>query len=1226
MTDSFHTFFDAKVLPLIGKPRLGGSISEQVRVTTRNRTLSYRFYPHFHPYVEELVGQLVTSSVNGLQTVDTKYCLLATLSDGCIATTSSGAQITLSAGTSARLIAGTVLTLGGDTALRVSGNRLVTCADGKMTTLAKGTSVTVSSGTAIETLVGKALTLQQAATLSLSDGQPRPVLSEEIFTADRYDPDPVLVPNTPDSPHPLKDLDFTSSGAYSVYNWELFYHLPLTVALHLTKNQRFADAQQWLHYVFDPTDDSDGPTPERFWKVKPFQTTDVKRIEEILVNLSTGVDEKLRKDTINSINAWKEAPFRPHLVARYRQSAYMFKAVMAYLDNLIDWGDSLYRQDTRETVNEALQLYVLAANILGPRPQAVPKKGSVRPQTYANLRQDLDKLGNALRELEADIPFDLAPRPRAATELTGQTSLGSFGKTLYFGVPRNDKLSGYWDTVADRLYKIRNSLNIQGIFRQLPLFEPPIDPGLLAKAAAAGLDIGAILTGLNQPLPLVRFQVLVQKAAEICQEVKSLGNGLLAAIEKEDNELLAILRAKHERVLLGLAETVKYAQWQEAIKSREALETSFDNAAQRFIYYERLLDEQQSDVENKTDTARSSLGDLETDGFEKSNTSFASKEPTVELRSIAVDIAHGVFENDLAGGKKLSQHELDELRKLEEAQEETEAATHWDKAAGGMAIVPDFEYAYKPMGSGWSFRVGRANIIAALQFVSSFYKAEAQELTFEAGKSAKTGSYATREREYAFQSNLAAGEMTQILKQLRAAQIREYSAKRDWTNHQQQVRHAEEIEYFMTGEKNKDWAYKISPKQSKSANKALYGWMKRETKGLYGQCFQLAFDVAKKAERALQHELGDPSRSYLQFGYLDGNQGLLAGEKLYLDIKRMEMAYHDLNQREYEITKHVSLRQVDPIELLKLRATGSCSVELPESLFDMDCPGHYFRRIKSVALTIPCVTGPYTGVNCTLTLLSSAIRKSARLLSDGAGNGYARTGPEDDRFSDYYGSLQSIVGSSGQNDSGLFETNLRDERYLPFEYSGAIGKWQLSLPADPSKKEPCQFDYDTISDVILHIRYTAREGGSLLRKKAMNSLEKLINEAEAAGSVRLFSVRHDFPSAWAEFKAASIPAKGYAKLALDIKAEHYPFWSGDSLNVTKSIELIAKGLTNCDVKFITDGKATVEELNEDTRFGTDCVSTVLTSKPLPKPFGQFDAFLSHNSMKELFIAVIWAKA
>ena len=47
--------------------------------------------------------------------------------------------------------------------------------------------------------------------------------------------------------------------------------------------RRFAEAQRWFHYLFDPTDDGDGPTPERFWKVQPFQYTDEHRarLEEI---------------------------------------------------------------------------------------------------------------------------------------------------------------------------------------------------------------------------------------------------------------------------------------------------------------------------------------------------------------------------------------------------------------------------------------------------------------------------------------------------------------------------------------------------------------------------------------------------------------------------------------------------------------------------------------------------------------------------------------------------------------------------------------------------------------------------------------------------------------------------------------------------------------------------------------------------------------------------------
>ncbi|MGK7913932.1 MAG: hypothetical protein AB4038_00050, partial [Prochloraceae cyanobacterium] len=509
-------------------------------------------------------------------------------------------------------------------------------------------------------------------------GKPIPKLYEEIFSTTRYNPSDLV-----QQPYPVKDLDFTSSGAYAVYNWELFYHVPMTIAIHLSKNQRFEDAQRWFHYIFDPTDDSDDPTPERFWKVKPFQYTDVKLIEDILLNLSTSADPKLQQETINSINALKDAPFRPHVVARYRQSAYMFKTVMAYLDNLIDWGDSLFRQDTGESINEATMLYVLAANILGQRPQPVPKKGSVRPKTYANLRADLDEFGNALREIETDIPFNLTPHPTDATNLDQSIMIKGIGKALYFCIPRNDKLLGYWDTVADRLFKIRNSLNIQGIFRQLPLFEPPIDPALLAKAAAAGLDVGAVISGINQPLPLVRFQILIQKATEICQEVKSLGNNLLSAMEKEDNEAIAMLRAQHESIILGLAETVRYAQWQEAIKAREGLEQSLLNAVQRYIYYERQLGSKESEIKIPE------LDELDRVNLEKM--AFRQSEPSVDSRPVDVDIAEGILASAagvLAGGKLLSSYEVAETLFLEGAQLASDISSVLSFLSSVAAIVP----------------------------------------------------------------------------------------------------------------------------------------------------------------------------------------------------------------------------------------------------------------------------------------------------------------------------------------------------------------------------------------------------------------------------------------------------------------------------------------------------------------------------------------------------------
>jgi hypothetical protein len=1119
----FHGYYDVRTRPYqTYRPDLGWTGTVVRHITIEERTLSYRFSLHEHPYVADLINRLVNGDLADLQAADTDY---QRNPDGSFVT--------------------------------------------------------------------------------LPDGTPRPVLYEELFTQNSYNPDPDMVPDTTDSPWPVKDLDFTSGGAYSVYNWEQFYHIPLEVAIHLSQNQRFQDAQKWFHYIFDPTDNSDGPTPARFWKVKPFQYTDVEMIEDILTNLSTGADPRLKDDTIRSIEAWKKDPFRPFLVARYRQTAFMFKAVMAYLDNLIAWGDTLFQQDSGESINEATQIYILAANILGTRPQEVPQKGTMRTQTYASLRTDLNAFGDALRELEASIPFDFAPHPANAANMDQQASLSSVGNALYFCIPRNDNLLSYWDTVADRLFKIHNSLNFQGIFRQLPLFQPPIDPALLARAAAAGLDVGAVVSGMNQPLPLVRFSLLVQKATEICQEVKSLGGGLLSAIEKGDNESLAVLRAQYERNILAIAETVKYQQWQQAIKSREGLEKSLANAVQRYTYYELQLGKQASDIAS----AIPALDPTDANGLESMN--YTQDEPDIQskLPAITVNITQDL---NASGGKLISSYEAHELDRLGYGQDLQDLAAALDATGAVLSMIPTASADGKPIGVGGGVAIGGLHIGQMFFGLAGVSRGVASRYNYEANKAGRIGGYDRRQMEWTYQSNLAAGEITQIFKQIRAAQISESIAEREWHNHQLQIANAREIEQFLAGEKVTTEA---GDELVKETTRDFYLWMKRQVKGLYGQSFQFAFDVAKKAERALQRELGDPGLNYLQTGYLAGKEGLLAGEQLFQDIKRMEMAYHELNRREYELSKNISLLQLDPLALLQLRTTGRCTFSVPEEAFDLDGP-HYFRRSRAIALSLPCVVGYNIGVTCTLTLLKSSIRITNDVMSDGSD--YARTGADDPRFSDYFGSMESIVTSSGQNDSGLFETNLHDERYLPFEQSGAISTWQLALPAVP------QFDYETIADVILHLRYTAREGGALLAKGALTNLNNAIGNAQAVGSVRLFSIRHEFPTEWAKFKNVQLSgATTLAALSLPLRAEHYPFWSQGLKIALKQMEFFAQTTNNVTLNDKADGTGNKDALVPDRTMNLQAGS--LKNIPLPAALGTFTLYLGNNSMDDLWLAMTWGK-
>jgi hypothetical protein len=87
----------------------------------------------------------------------------------------------------------------------------------------------------------------------------------------------------------------------------------------------------------------------------------------------------------------------------------------------------------------------------------------------------------------------------------------------------------------------------------------------------------------------------------------------------------------------------------------------------------------------------------------------------------------------------------------------------------------------------------------------------------------------------------------------------------------------------------------------------------------------------------------------------------------------------------------------------------------------------------------------------------------------------------------------------------MFELNFRDERYLPFEFSGAVSRWRIELPPATNA-----FDFASLSDVVLHLNYTAREGGDVLRAAASDAARCRL----PGDGLRLVDVRRDLPDAW----------------------------------------------------------------------------------------------------------------
>jgi hypothetical protein len=974
---------------------------------------------------------------------------------------------------------------------------------------------------------------------SLKTGDPA-VLNPPDFFESQYRP-------THDSPlvgveHHRKEIDLSARGAYANYNWELFFHVPLTIAVHLSKTQHFAASQSWFHYIFDPTSDEvTVPKSKRVWKFLAFrQEEETPQIDYLLTLLSkdpaqlSGGDAELREGVLNGLYAILNKSFQPHAVARTRHPAYQYSVVMKYLDNLIAWGDHLFLQDTVESINEATQLYVLASNILGPRPQRIPARGTVRPKTFKQLKLDgLDPMGNALVELEGSFPFNLTEPPTAAGDGGGAGPLFGIGRTLYFCVPRNEKMLGYWDTVADRLFKIHNCMNLAGVVRPLALFDPPLDPGMLVKAAAAGIDIGGIINGLNQPIGPLRGLALIQKALELCAEVRGLGGALLSAMEKRDAEHMALTRQRHEIRIHQLSQEVRFLQWQSARESTKSLLTGRAAALERLHYYGRLLG--LAADQNAPDTLALDRRELTEENFDEAYGALVGQyDKPLTLQALpALSITDGSSPRNQSGATGpgslyLNRNEDTDLNvHSPNARELQENASKLKSIASILALIPQFPIHLQFWGLGMSFEFGGRQLSTAVTVKADILDMAAARENYNASNASKTASFQRRADDWLLQYNLAAHDLMQNGRQILGSLIAEQIAHREYLNTQQQLADAQELDELL---------------RDKFTNEELYLWMQGELSRLYYEYYRFAFDTARRAEQTMKRELMRPeldAQDFVKFNYWDGGRkGLLSGEALYLDAKRMEMAYHDNNKRELELTRHVSLRQLDPLALLTLKTTGTCNVTIPEWLYDRDYPGHYMRRIKNVSVSVPAVVGPYASVNCTLSLKESRIRTSPD-LKEGK---YLWQGPEDERFAVLPGGMQSIVTSGANNDSGLFETNLRDERFLPFEGAGAISSWQLDLP-----REYPSFDHSTISDVILHVRYTARQG---VQPGVVNTaLGELFATASQSGLALLFSLPHDFPTEWVAF------VNGTGPFAAIIRADYFPYFAQGKTIQVKGLDL-----------------------------------------------------------------------
>jgi hypothetical protein len=419
-----------------------------------------------------------------------------------------------------------------------------------------------------------------------------------------------------------------------------------------------------------------------------------------------------------------------------------------------------------------------------------------------------------------------------------------------------------------------------------------------------------------------------------------------------------------------------------------------------------------------------------------------------------------------------------------------------------------------------------------------------------AGLNLTQAGWQRRSVEWFHQMQTLPIEIHQIELQILGAQRRRDQAMQELNNQQRQIENATEVLDFL---------------RDKFTATDLYLFLQKETAQLYRKLYEMAHFAVEEAQRAYNFERGHTTRQFIPAELWDNlREGLMAGERLDYAARHMEKAYLDENVREYELTKHFSLRYHFPLEFLRLKETGRCEIKLPEWMFDLDYPGQYMRRIKNVTLSIPCVASPYNGVHCRATLLSSVTRIDPRLnlpethCCDDCGADHAYEAcAHDQRLVHAYAAREAIATSSGQNDAGLFELNFRDERYLPFEFQGAVSHWRIELPPENN-----YFDMDTLSDLLIHLNYTAREGGSLLREAAMAAARKHLPGAGWS----YFDVRHEFPDSWQLLKNSAQDTGRHAQLKLRIERKMFPFIpDADEVSISSIAVLFkAHGLTDND--------------------------------------------------------------
>ncbi|MGF6112411.1 neuraminidase-like domain-containing protein [Pseudomonas frederiksbergensis] len=376
----------------------------------------------------------------------------------------------------------------------------------------------------------------------------------------------------PDSA-PLDEPNGAYDGANGLYFWELSFHLPHLVATRLRTEDRYQEAQDWLHYLFDPRapagevsvppEDTDKPA---YWRCRPI--------------ISDG-----------NLGCETQMPTDPDAIGYSAPQHLRILVFTEYVKNLIAWGDWYYRQLTRDSLVAAKLCYVQAEFLMG-KPPVARAVTAWEPLTVAQLLES-SSTRPALEKFEKTLEVSLGDIPPSAP---ASPLLGLLANEP-FKLPINEQLLELYDLPGRRLNNLRNNLTLDGKPLNTPLFSPPTDPNQLLRTLAAGGVGGPRPMGGRLVVGAFHWRVSFEVALRAVQTLQDYGGQVLRLLEQRDRAEQEEMQQNHLVELGDYARTVQEQSIAQLEANVSALRQSRATVQERADTYARWYDENVSKME-----------------------------------------------------------------------------------------------------------------------------------------------------------------------------------------------------------------------------------------------------------------------------------------------------------------------------------------------------------------------------------------------------------------------------------------------------------------------------------------------------------------------------------------------------------------------------------------------------------------------------------------------------